>query len=193
MGAPQELPFPRGSTWNQGGGNGLTLSATLPPITLEGRVFEVPDTEHNLGGVVKLRVVRNDTGSALVVARKFAEFASAAAGDYGRKVDTFPADTAGAVCKPVDDAYAVGLSIAANDLFYVVEAGPCNVTTEASSVSLAAGAAVATDASGLVNGAAATEAEFIVGTMDAASEAESTAVLIHVLEGIRPAAVAAAG
>lgn len=190
MGAPQELPFPRGSTWNQGGGNGLTLSATLPPASLEGTIYEVPDTVHKLGGVVKLRCVRNDTGSAITVANDLAEITCATAGDFGRKVDTFPCNTAGAVCKPLDDAYTIS-TIAANDLFYVVEAGPCNVRAEASSVSLSAGDAVASDSSGRINGAAAAEAEYIVGVADAACTTANAEVRIHVIEGLRPANPAA--
>jgi hypothetical protein len=44
---------------------------------------------------------------------------------------------------------------------------------------------------GAINGAAATEAEFIVGVLDAASTDTATAALVWVEPGIKPAAAAA--
>lgn len=178
-----QLPFPRGDTFYGGGGNGLTLTATMA-AHLEGTIYEVPDTVHGLGGKVQLRIVRNDTGGAITAANKFCEMAAAAAGDYGRRVDTFPANTAGAVCKPLDDAYAAGLSIPANDLFYVVEAGPCSVLVAGAVTTSAAGTAVATTTAGLVSGAVAAAGEFAVGVNDALPVAD-TNVLVHVNAGLQ--------
>jgi hypothetical protein len=166
-----------------GGGTGITLSATLPPVSLEGTIYEVPDTIHGLGGVVKLRCVRNDTGSAITVANDLCEMAAASAGDFGRKVDTFPCNTAGAICKPLDDAYTI-TSIPANDLFYVVEAGPCAVRVESSSVSLSGGNSLASDGSGRINGAVAAAGEYVVGVADAACSTASAELVVHVTDGL---------
>lgn len=179
----KHLPFPRGSTLNEDGL--LTLTGT-EFAALEGTIYEVPDTVHNTGRTVLLRLVRNGSGNAITVARKGIEFSTAASKDWGG-VAAGICNTAGAVGKPIDDAYTVGKSIADDDYFYVVEAGPCYIVTEASSVNLAAGASVAFDNTGAVNGAAATEAEFIVGVLDAASTDESTNVLVWVEPGIKPA------
>jgi hypothetical protein len=185
--ANKHLPFPRGSTLNE---DGLLTLAGTEFAKLEGTLYEVEDSVHNTGRTVLLRLVRNGNASAITVARKGVEFSVATAGDWGG-VAAGICDTAGAVGKPIDDAYAVGKSIAAKDYFYVVEAGPCNILTEASSVNLAAGAAVAFDNTGAINGAAATEAEFIVGVLDAASTDTATAALVWVEPGIKPAAAAA--
>jgi len=79
----------------------------------------------------------------------------------------------------LDDAYTVGQVIKAYDLFWTVQRGPVKVATEASSVNLAAGNAVATDDSGLVNGAVAAKGEFVAGHIDAASTTAGEEVLIH--------------
>jgi hypothetical protein len=182
----KHLPFPRGSTLNEDGL--LTLTGT-EFAALEGTIYEVPDTVHGTGRTVLLRLVRNGNASAITVARKGVEFSVAATTNWGG-VAAGICDTAGAVGKPIDDAYATGKSIAANDYFYVVEAGPCYIVSEASSVNLAAGAAVALDNTGAANGAAATETEFIVGVADAASTSTATNLLVWVEPGIKPAAAA---
>jgi hypothetical protein len=127
--------------------------------------------------------VKNDSGAAITSARKFYKFATTDALDFGRRIADVN-DSAGGVCKPMDDAYVVGTSIADDDLFYVVEAGPCYVNTEASSVSLSAGGAVVSDASGLVDGAAPAAGNYICGRIDADCTTTSTAVVIHVEAGL---------
>ena len=117
--AEKSLPFPRGRTFYDANTD-VTLSDTLYSH-LEGQIFEVEDTEHGTGEKVLLRVVKNDTGAAITVARKFCEFSVTSSADWGLRVGTFPADTAGAVCKPIDDAYTAGDTIDQYDLFYVVE------------------------------------------------------------------------
>jgi meiotically up-regulated gene 157 (Mug157) protein len=127
--------------------------------------------------------VKNDTGSAITAANKFCEFSTTSARDFGGRVGTFPADTAGAVVKPLDDAYAAGYSIPANDMFYVVEDGLCDVLAEAT-YNLTAGDPVATDAAGLVNGAQAAAGEYIVGRIDVSGTTGSVNVLVHVAAGL---------
>lgn len=178
------LPFPRGSTYSNGT---LTMTATLADH-LEARIFEVPDTEHGTGELVKLRVVRNDTGAAITAARDLCQLIhpTADALEAGRKCYAFGTDLSdhGVVAKPLDDAYTVGQSIVANDLFYVVEKGPCTVRTETVVVSLPRGTAVAADANGRINGARAAAGEYVVGTIDFACWTTSTDVVVHVNEGI---------
>ena len=176
------LPFPRGTWYSDGV---LTMTATLAQ-DMEGRVFEVPDTVHGTGQKVKLRVVRNATGSAITVARNFCEFSVGTSLDFGRKIGAFGSSVSkqGALAKPLDDAYTVGATIPANDLFYVCEAGPCGVLTESVVVSLAAGAAVVCDAAGRINGAAAAAGQYVVGTIDRSAVVLDEEVIVHVNEGL---------
>lgn len=175
------LPFPRGGTYGDGGANGLTLDDNTASH-LEGRIYEVEDTIHGTGGKTKLRIVKNDTSADITVARAFGEF-SVGALDFGRRIGTFPADTAGAIVKPLDDAYVVGTKIPDDDLFYVVEAGPCAVKAEATISTAAAGLACATDNKGLVDGAVCPEGSYSPGVLDATPEANKD-VVVWVNEGL---------
>lgn len=157
------LPFPRGQTLSDGGE--ITLG-DAGFSELEGRVFEYPDNIHGTGTITRLKIVKNDTGSAITVARKFGEFSVTDTGDFGRRIGTFPCNTAGAIVLPLDDAYPVGMSIPDDDLFYVVYEGFCDVLTGASITNLAAGMSVSSDNAGLINNAAAVAAgSFVVGTL----------------------------
>lgn len=156
------LPFPRGQTLSDGGE--ITLG-DAGFDELEGRVFEYPDNIHGTGTITRLRIVKNDTGSDITVARKFGEF-STDTGDVGRRIGTFPCNTAGAIVLPLDDAYPVGMTIPDDDLFYVVYEGYCDVLTGASVGSLAAGCSISSDNAGLINNAAGVAAgSFVVGTI----------------------------
>ena len=175
------LPFPRGQTMGDGV---LTLTDTYRD-SLEGRLFTVPDTVNATGMEVTLRVVKNDTGSAITVARDLCQFSVATAKDFGRRIDSHgSACTAGDISKPMDDAYTVAQSIPDDDLFYVVDEGPCQIRTESSSCSLTAQDAVAADGDGRINGAAAAAGEAVVGVIDATTAEESTAVLVYVTGGL---------
>lgn len=182
------LPFPRGKTYSQS--SGMTLSDTTAS-NLEGKIYEVKDTVHGTGRTVLLRVVKNDTGRDITVARKCGEFATTSATDFGCRIGTFPGDTEGAVAKPLDDAYTIGATIPDDDLFYVVEAGLCYIQGEASSVDLTAPCAVAIDSSGLINGAKAAAGEYVVGTLQLSSSDEGdgtddTSLLVDVKAGLDP-------
>ena len=172
------LPFPRGYTM----ADGIITPGDTGRDHLEGKLYEVPDTEHGSGVNVILMAVKNDTGAAITVARKFGEFSAATALDHGRRIGQFPCNTAGAVVLPLDDAYTVGASIADDDIFYVVVYGYCDVLTGASVASLAAAGAVASDNAGLIaDQATAAAGEFVVGTLDyAASYSANTATTIFV-------------
>ena len=129
-----------------------------------------------------MRVVKNDTGDDITVAKKFGEFSTGAL-DFGRRIGTFPADTAGAIVKPLDDAYVVGTKIPDDDLFYVVDAGPCEVLAEATIGTAAAGKACCTDSAGLVDGDICPEGSYAVGTLDA-TPVGNAAVVVWVNEGL---------
>ena len=171
------LPFERGKTYKDG--SSLTLAATTADHLL-GTVYKVIDTVHSTGKPMYLRIVR--AAAAITSANAFYAFGTGAL-DLGRELSGTVAG-AGVICKPLDDAYTVGTVIAQYDLCYVVEEGPCNVVTEVSSVSLSQGDAVASDGSGLVNGAACAAAEYPVGTIDQASTTAGATVVIHVNAGL---------
>lgn len=172
----KHLPFARGSTmsdWN-------VLSKTLGASTwlsLAGEKFFVPDTQHATGQQVGLILLKNGS-SALTTENRFLEFSVATAKYFGSVVTGYNT-TANGIVVALDDAYPAGKSIPAYDLFWGVFLGPVNVKTEATSVNLSAGDPVASDASGYVDGAAATAGSFVAGTIDADSTSTATAVLIH--------------
>ena len=175
----QNLPFPRGSTWSDG--SGQTLSDTTAS-DLEGKLYVVPDTVHGTGRHVVLRCVKNDSSGDITAARKLYSF-SVGALDVGGRIDGI-AGSAGELCKPLDDAYTVGMTIPDDDLFYVVDEGPCYVTSEASTYNITAQDAVANDTSGLVNGAKAAAGEYPFGVADQSSTDESTSVVIWINAGL---------
>lgn len=176
------LPFPRGQTFGDGV---LTLSDTYHHAQ-EGRVYEVPDTVHGTGVKVKLRVVKNDTGAAITVARNLCEFDGPDAYDFGRRVTSFGNNLSGqgVVCKPLDDAYAVGQVIPDQDLFYVCEEGPCTILTETGVVALPAGTALAANAQGTIDGARAAAGYYVIGTNDAPCWTATTNIVVHVNAGL---------
>jgi len=170
------LPFPRGSTMSDAALSGVTPAAG-DYKGIAGRTYEVADTVHGTGRTVTLIALKNGS-SDLTVARRFLEFSAAAPLDWGRVVAGY-CDTAGAVVVALDDAYVVGDTIKAYDVFWGVLKGPVGVLTETSSVNLAAGNAVASDGSGYVNGAAAAAGEFVAGHIDAASTTAAEVVVVH--------------
>ena len=177
------LPFPRGSTYSDGGQ--IAMTATYCD-GLEGRVFETEDTVHETGQKIKLRVLRNTTGGDITVARNFCEISLAASLAFGRKCSAFGAALSGqgVMAKPLDDAYAVGQTIPENDLFYVVELGPCGVLTDANAIALAAGSAITTDAAGRIHAAVAAAGEYVIGTLDRSAVVSGQEVIVHVNEGL---------
>jgi hypothetical protein len=163
----------------------LTLTDTYRS-SLEGRVFTVPDTVHNTGLEIKLRVVKNDTGAAITAARNLCEFDGPDSLDFGRRVTSFgnAISGQGVVCKPLDDAYTVGQSIPDDDLFYVIEEGFGTVLTESGAVSLPAGTAVAANATGTLDGARAAAGQYVIGTMVETILTASTNAKIYVNAGL---------
>ena len=150
---------------------------------LEGKIYEVEDTVHDTGTKVLLRCVRNDSGSAITVARQYCGFDNGAL-EFGGSCDGYAA-SAGEICKPMDDAYTAGVSIPSLDLFWLLEEGPCTVVNETSSVSLTAHESVATDAAGATNGAAAAAGEFAVGVIDQDQDTADAEAVVWVERGLR--------
>lgn len=158
------LPFPRGSTWSDwdssvtaGSGEGLV-----------GRTFVTKDTEHSTNVPVTVRVVRNDSGGSITTAKKCLGFGTAAK-DFGRNVKAQASVAAGEVCKPMDDAMTADKSIVANDLFYVVEEGPCYIVHTSTAASISQHANVTVAAGGTLGAAEAGDTEFIIGILDEAA------------------------
>lgn len=178
MSCERGLPFPRGKTY----GDGVVTLTDTTAKHLEGKVYEVEDTVYGTGQTIKLRVVKNDSGADITVARKFMKFSGTDANDFGRRCAGF-ASTAGSVCKPLDEAYTVGATIPDDDLFYVLEEGWGKVNTAAGSISLGAGAEVATTADGLIGGVEAVAGEYVAGRVDVACTTASTATRIWVDAG----------
>lgn len=174
------LPFERGRTFSDAG------MVTMDDGTyshLEGQRFKCEDTVHGTGQKITLLVVKNDTGAAITAARKFYKFSVTDAKDFGRRVAGV-ASTAGMVCKPLDDAYTVGFSIPAGDLFYVTDEGWGTVQSAAGTVNVAAGEQVATTALGLIGGAAAAAGEYAAGWTDQALTTASTDYRIWINGGL---------
>ena len=171
---PNVLPFPRGKTWGDGQ---VTLDATSG-ANLLGKLFEVPDTVNGTGQSVVLRVVKNDSGSAIAVARKGIAYHTGAK-DFGRFASGYVGATGG-YGQPLDDAYTIGANIAANDLFYVVEQGPCQLYVTGTSTPVLQHKPIMYASSGYGGVTTAGAGQFVIGMTDVAGTATTNAVLIHV-------------
>jgi hypothetical protein len=171
------LPFERGRTYCDGV---VTPGATLFDSLL-GKTFRVPDTVNSTGQHVYLVAVKNSTGSAITVVRKFFSFEIDTAKDFPRYCGALPNTSAGGIVLALDDAYTVGASIPNNDIFWAVCEGPVSVLTGASIASLAAGGGVASDNAGLIaDQATAAASEFVYGTLNyLATYVINTATLVN--------------
>jgi len=158
------LPFPRGSTYS----DWATSVTAGSGKNLTGRVFKTNDTEHGTGTTVLLRVVCNDSGAAITTAKKCVGFGTAT-NDFGRMAKAIASVGQGGEVKPMDDAMTASKSIAANDLFYCVEEGPCNiVNTSDTALSIAAHGHVCCAAGGTLDKAVADDEDYVIGIADEA-------------------------
>jgi len=167
------LPFERGGTY--AGASGMTLT-DVNLDKLVGATFVVPDDVHETGAEVTLRLVKNDSGSAITAANQILRFGTDAK-DFGRYIDG-TTNQDGMIGLPIDDAFASSYSIPDNDYFYVVQRGPCNVVTAASAFVGIAGEPVTTNSAGALHQKRAGAYDFTLGTLDVDSSDESTAVLV---------------
>ena len=146
---------------------------TDPNITgsLAGQITEEP---------VTLRAVQNGTGAALVISviGQTMQFDTA----HGRNgvVVSSKTGSAGKMSKPAHDAYPAGFSVPAGDWFYVVEEGPCLVTTSGSPSN---GSEAKADGSG--NFTTATQASVACGVFRSCYNTGNQAIL-DVTYGITP-------
>lgn len=165
------LPFPRGRTASDKGL--VTLSDSWCDY-LEGTMWVVQDTIHKSAVPTHLMIVKNDSTAAITVARLLYKFSTTDAYDFGRRIAGLNT-TAGGICVPIDDAYAVGFSIPDNDLFYVIVRGFATLTATASSPNLYRGLTVLTsDNAGKVTEAAA--GNFPLGISDTTTQVASAQV-----------------
>ena len=171
---PTMLPFPRGKTYTQGAfdpDDHLTENENL-----EGFLCSVPNPDYP-GEEILLRVVRyvDADGDPLTGAPKVVEFDS---GELGREITGY-ADAAGAVGKPLDPMYN-GVTIEANDLVYVIEAGKVTLTKE-SGVAISEGDLVLSNNAGAITN---TGTGCVIGVAVKAAEAAATTVVVDVFPGV---------
>lgn len=129
----ENLPFPRGGTFFGGG----TPSTTDGSDNLEGKEYWCEDLDysassgvkpHRSGHLVRLRVVRNASGGALLPKQRVSF--KATAGNYLiGQVDGKCNSTAQGATAVVDE-FLPAAGVAANDLFYVVVEGPAMHLTD---------------------------------------------------------------
>lgn len=180
MDISRALPFPRGGVMS----DGIGTPGDGDFAHLAGRLYAVNDELHGGAEDVVLRVVRNDSASALTLSRRCVSFSSGAVTEWGSKIDGI-AGTGGEICKPLDDYYRGRRStIPAYDLLYVVDEGRCDILTTADS-SLAAGhVPVQMIGNGKID--CAKDKDIVIGTAmeKAANTAASTAVCVFVNAGL---------
>jgi hypothetical protein len=159
------LPFARGDTLNGIGYGTALLVAGEKGSEFEGECFQAIDRVHGTNQPIMLRVVRNNTGSAITVARELYKFSTGAL-DLGRQVSGVC--TPGAVAKPIDDMYPIGTIIRTNDVFYMLEEGPAKLTASSTSISQAQHSFVAAGYAGNMGASEAGDEEAIIGHIDTA-------------------------
>lgn len=111
----ENLPFQRGATYG--------VTDETQAVHLEGREYIHQDTEYGTGMNVRVRVVRNRSGAALV-GRRAVSFATTA-GKHEVEVSGYAA-VGSARAYVVDDLLT---SVPDKDLFFVVVEGPCLAKT----------------------------------------------------------------
>jgi hypothetical protein len=165
----KELPFALDKTWSDFGHVGMSLDSDTGKY-LEGQIFEHLDDKHGTGRMSQYIVLKNRSGGALTVARKLLAFGTNAL-DLWRRVSGYNS-VAGAIVVAMSDEYTVGDEIPENDLFWGKIEGPCYLLKGAGTI--ARGAALQSAADAKVEAAEA--GNFIVGTLDAASDEAETVV-----------------
>lgn len=138
MARDEAPPFERGATWY--GGNTID-TANLGGVEYEGREYVFGDdtssslgSPENTGRAVRVRCVRNASGVTLKGGR-LARYAATA--PYETQVDGYTYALGDRPAGVIDD-YLPPAGVPANDLFYVVVAGPTRVTQLSASASVLA-------------------------------------------------------
>lgn len=132
MSMKENLPFQRGQTYY----GGTVVDATAH-ADLEGREYVIVDDNQNAnGGVgtnrtgreIRLRIVRNLSGAALLPRKLVLMKTDGAGNQYAGQVSGYTAAT-GDKGYAVDE-YLPAAGVVANDLFYVVIKGPAQCITD---------------------------------------------------------------
>ncbi len=165
------LPFPRGSTYKDG--STLTMTSTTADSIL-GREFKTTDDD---GRDLVLRAVRADAALSNI-GNKCVEYT---AGYTGTNVAGI-AETAGAVCSPVDPKYATTDDIAQYDIIYVVERGYCDILPQSD---VSAGDPVSCYSDGTCKRA--TAGQYIIGIAQESYSDDATPVKVYVNGDLHPA------
>jgi hypothetical protein len=129
----ENLPFPLGTTWADGG-----TAAATDAVNLEGKEYVVESINFADTGIVKpelvgnpkrVRIVRNETGSALLPKRIAKMRVDGSGYEYMTQVDGY-ATTVGELGYPVDE-FLPAAGVADHELFYIVVGGLAKVTSAA--------------------------------------------------------------
>ncbi len=129
----EDLPFPLGTTWADGG-----TAASTDATHLEGKEYIVECIDYSDTGVTKpsltgrykkVRIVRNVTGSALLPKRIAKMKTDGSAKEYLSQVDEY-ATTVGELGYPIDE-FLPAAGVGDQELFYVVVEGLAKVTSAA--------------------------------------------------------------
>ncbi len=129
----EDLPFPLGSTWVDGG-----TAASTDAQNLEGKEYYVETINYADTGVVKpaltgrykkVRIVRNVTGSAILPKRIAKMKSDGSTYEYLSQVNGY-ADTVGQLGYPIDE-FLPAAGVADQELFYIVVEGLAKVTSAA--------------------------------------------------------------
>lgn len=182
MPTSDDLPFPIGGTFFQGG----TTDATSG-VEWEGREFDVLDLDYttnpakprafsNGTEIKRVRVVRNacvsgsgGTTTGLLLPGMLVTFKS---GKYGKQVDGY-VTTDAAECYPVDE-FVISTGVPINDLFYIVVSGNAGINTSVDATNANFSAA-----SVMVGLTAATSGATTSGRMVAQTLTGATAILAN--------------
>jgi hypothetical protein len=121
MAKRENPPFPRGSTWYNGG---TIDSNSLGGENLEGTIWEFEDLDLSATGAM---IVRNKAADVLLPKRLVTMKATSGA-TYIAQVDGYADTTAESPTFPVDE-WLPAAGVPVNDLFYVVIEGPATVMT----------------------------------------------------------------
>lgn len=124
----EEPPFARGETYFNGSVIDISNLSDLGGLSYEGREYEVEDSQHGSGSVVRLRVVRNMNATAVTGGQTLLH--DSTAGKWNCRVNGLSTALADPVL--VADELQLSSGVPQYDLFYVVVDGPVKLNQPAS-------------------------------------------------------------
>jgi hypothetical protein len=165
----ENLPFKRGATWG--------ATAATDATHLEGKEYLVPDAAYGTGKLVRLRIVRNESGGALLP--KTLVQLEQVAGRINERALGKACVSAHVPVAVVDEFLPSG-GVADHDLFYVVVEGPTIAKT-----SLAGDGENVISAGSMLHAlTAATSGATTAGRVYPAAFTGATAVLAGQIQGV---------